>query len=87
MFFNSVLFVIMMEDCPTCGDSFDTERGVKIHHSQAHDISLTEFNKDRKWAVNGNSTEGEESIDRMVKHLEDTIEIQKQRYDLDSGLA
>jgi ribosomal protein L31 len=26
-----------MAECPTCGDGFGTERGMKIHHSQAHD--------------------------------------------------
>lgn len=25
-----------MPDCPTCGDSFDTERGLGVHHSAAH---------------------------------------------------
>lgn len=27
-------------ECPTCGDSFDSESGMKIHHAQAHDESI-----------------------------------------------
>jgi len=26
--------------CPTCGNVYDTERGVKLHHARAHDESL-----------------------------------------------
>jgi len=26
--------------CPTCGDTFDTETGVKIHHARQHDESI-----------------------------------------------
>jgi len=29
-----------MAECPTCGDEFDTERGMKLHHVQAHDESI-----------------------------------------------
>jgi len=29
-------------DCPTCGRSFDTERGMRIHHSKSHDESLSQ---------------------------------------------
>lgn len=31
-----------MSDCPTCGATFDTERGVKLHHTRTHGVSLTE---------------------------------------------
>lgn len=27
-------------DCPTCGDSFDSEQGMRIHHGHAHDEKL-----------------------------------------------
>lgn len=27
-------------DCPTCGESFDTENGMKVHHAQAHGESI-----------------------------------------------
>jgi len=29
-------------ECPTCGDSFDTENGKKIHHSRKHGESIAE---------------------------------------------
>lgn len=29
-----------MVDCPTCDESFDTERGMKIHHSRVHGESI-----------------------------------------------
>lgn len=29
-----------MIDCPTCDQAFDTDRGVKIHHSKAHGESI-----------------------------------------------
>jgi hypothetical protein len=31
-----------MKECPTCGDNFDTEHGVKCHHTQVHGESLVE---------------------------------------------
>lgn len=30
----------MTVDCPTCGDGFDSERGMKSHHTQAHGESI-----------------------------------------------
>ena len=30
-----------MEKCPTCGREFETERGLKIHHSKAHNESIS----------------------------------------------
>lgn len=29
-----------METCPTCGSTFDSERGVRVHHAQAHGDTL-----------------------------------------------
>lgn len=29
-----------LTDCPTCGDEFDTEHGMKIHHTRAHGESI-----------------------------------------------
>jgi len=29
-----------MPECPTCGESFDTEMGVKVHHPQIHGNSI-----------------------------------------------
>jgi len=29
-----------MASCPTCGESFDSESGMKIHHAQTHDKSI-----------------------------------------------
>ncbi len=34
----------MSSDCPTCGESFDSEHGMKIHHYGAHGESLAKKN-------------------------------------------
>lgn len=76
-----------MSDCPTCPKSFDTERGVKIHHSQAHNVSLNEFYDDREW-INTEMTEvpaDEVDLDRMLKHLNDTLKLTQEKFDLDAG--
>jgi len=31
-----------MSECPTCGESFDSERGMKVHHSRTHGETLRE---------------------------------------------
>lgn len=35
--------IVYCMDCPTCGDSFDTEQGVKSHHAQVHGESISGF--------------------------------------------
>jgi len=42
LFLNSVK---MPTDCPTCGDTFDSQRGMRIHHSKIHGESISGFNK------------------------------------------
>jgi len=32
----------MSSECPTCGNKFKSERGVKLHHKRSHRTSLTE---------------------------------------------
>lgn len=32
----------MSNDCPVCGDNFETERGMHVHHTQVHGESLSE---------------------------------------------
>jgi len=29
-----------METCPTCGETFETERGVSVHHAKIHGVSI-----------------------------------------------
>ena len=31
-----------MAECPTCGDVFDTNHGMRVHHAHIHDESLTD---------------------------------------------
>lgn len=81
-----------MVECPTCGDEFDTERGVKIHHTQSHGVSLNQFVEDREWVLNEMTEEKVEDveevdIDRMVTHIEHTIQINQQKFDLNTGLS
>jgi len=35
-----------MVDCPTCGNEFDNERGMKIHHYRVHDESIAKEEAD-----------------------------------------
>lgn len=37
------------EQCPTCGDTFDTWNGVKIHHALAHDESIKGVEVNCSW--------------------------------------
>jgi len=30
------------EECPTCGEMFETERAMKVHHAHAHDESIAD---------------------------------------------
>lgn len=34
-----------MSSCPTCGDDFDSQRAMRIHHSKLHDESISGFEK------------------------------------------
>lgn len=76
-----------MAGCPTCDDSFDTERGVKIHHTQVHGVSLNEFHKDQEWVRNDllEIPVEETDIDRIVKHLEHTLTLNQEKYNLEAG--
>jgi len=38
-----------MRDCPSCDESFDTERGVKIHHKRVHNESIAGVAVDCDW--------------------------------------
>lgn len=73
-----------MMDCPTCGKSFDGNRGVKSHHRQSHSISLKEFEEDREWVREEMSDESISNLnlDRMMKHLEQTIQLNEEKFDL-----
>lgn len=35
-----------MAECPTCGDSLSTERGMKIHHANVHGESISDIDKE-----------------------------------------
>jgi len=36
-------------ECPTCGDAFKTERGMKLHHSQIHGESIAGVSVECEW--------------------------------------
>lgn len=36
----------MPSDCPGCGQPFDSERGMKVHHAKAHGESLATYTRD-----------------------------------------
>jgi hypothetical protein len=38
-----------MKECPTCGDEFENERGMKIHHSKVHNESLKGEEVECEW--------------------------------------
>lgn len=38
-----------MADCPTCGDSFDTESGMKVHHKRIHGESIAGVDVECEW--------------------------------------
>lgn len=38
-----------MPECPTCGDTFDSERGMKSHHTQSHGTSLSKLTLSCDW--------------------------------------
>lgn len=47
------------EDCPTCGKSYETMQSVKIHHTKAHNESLSMIEVTCDWC--GNTCERQES--------------------------
>lgn len=76
-----------MEECPNCSLEFETERGVKIHHSHVHRVSLDRFEEDREWVHNEMMDAPIEkvSIDQMMTHLTHRIELQQSKHDLRAG--
>lgn len=38
-----------MADCPSCAESFDTERGMKVHHKRIHGESIAGVDVDCEW--------------------------------------
>ena len=64
-------------ECPTCGEEFDTERAVKIHHSMVHDKSIVDpsgafqcptcgqgFNSEHAMKIHHSKLHGETLVER-----------------------
>lgn len=75
----------MTVDCPTCGDGFDSERGMKVHHGHVHGESIAgvetecdncgETARRKRWKVeNYNHTFCSESCHREFRNQRTTVE-------------
>lgn len=73
-----------MVDCPTCDDSFDSERGMRIHHTQSHGFKLRRFESEDEWLLNRNDDEewSDADVDRFAAQVERRIQLNKEKYDL-----
>jgi len=78
------LYANRMSTCPTCSESFDTERGRNIHHTQFHGFVLDRLESEREWLLSRERDDNwdESELDSFVAQVEREIQSNKEKFGL-----